>query len=175
MRPAVAITVGLFIAGFTVVSGLRFGVPWPVSAEISRTFALLPLAMMAVANFRARASVPSALAFACGLTMDVLMQGVLGYWAVIYLIAMLLARLASPTVGTFLTGRLAVICGLGLGLFVFQVAVAWGAYLLQPDWRVFAFATMVVTLCAAGLELVLALFGSLALRPGGLGSLARES
>ncbi len=153
--------VWMLLVGLTGLAGTGFGVPWPMSETLARTFAVLPLALIVVCSMRGGAWAVSWLVFLCGLAMDLMMQTVLGYWALLYLIAALLARLCPGGLRQTVWGRLAWAVGLGLASFAVQFVVGWSMYLMVPDWQVLASASVVVIIAVTVLELVIAVVRSL--------------
>ncbi|MBL8565239.1 MAG: rod shape-determining protein MreD [Hyphomicrobiaceae bacterium] len=80
-----------------VVGTLIAALPWGTGFDARLVAPLLVAAMLFSWNVRRRSAVPEWIAFACGLTMDVTGQGPLGYWAMIYLLAFVLAALFRET------------------------------------------------------------------------------
>ena len=80
-----------------VVATLLSALPWGIGPDARLVAPLLIAAMLFSWNVRRRSAVPEWIAFACGLAMDVAGQGPLGYWAMIYLLAFVLAALFRDT------------------------------------------------------------------------------
>ncbi len=75
------------------VATLLAALPWGIGPDAQLVAPLLLAATLFYWNLRRRGAVPEWIAFACGLAMDVTGQGPLGYWALIYLLAFVLAAL----------------------------------------------------------------------------------
>ncbi len=165
----------LLIVGVTVLAGLRFALPWALAPETAFAFPMLVLAVMAVAVMRHPMCAPSWLCFACGLSIDIMTQGVLGYWALVYLAGTLLIRLAPQRMTERLSGRLVALVGLGLGVLVVQTAISWIIYQQAPVWDVVGFGVAVMIGAGIVLEVLLALIGSVRFRSAGFGLLGGRS
>ena len=103
----------------TCIAALPLGLP----AESRYVLPLLPLAIIFHATQCRPGVVPEWLAFLCGLTLDVLTQGPLGFWAFVYLSAHALALVAHPLAEHGTAWRLALLAG---GIAV-SAAIAWSA------------------------------------------------
>jgi rod shape-determining protein MreD len=118
---------GLLVALLTVLAALPLG----VESGARFLLPLLPLVAIAWVAIRAPARMPSGVAFAAGLALDVLTHGPLGYWSLVYLAGYLLATtLASsdvPSLGAAWAGLAAVLLG--------AAAVEWSVhslYFVEP-------------------------------------------
>lgn len=81
------------VVALTVLSAL----PWGVAAESRFVLPLLPVVAIHYWVLREHAQmVPEWFVFACGLLLDVLTNGPLGFWSMIYLFAYALATLSIP-------------------------------------------------------------------------------
>ena len=125
---------------------------------------LLPVVLVLVIGLRAPSAMPSWLAFGCGLVMDLLLQGPLGFWALIYLAALLAVRLVPIRQRQRALLRLVWISAICVGLAVLQWSVA-SAYLWAgvEVWPL-AWAGVVVWLCTMAIELAAIVVASIELR-----------
>ena len=81
------------VVALTVLSAL----PWGVAAESRFVLPLLPVVAIHYWVLREHAQmVPEWFVFACGLLLDVLTIGPLGFWSMIYLFSYALATLSIP-------------------------------------------------------------------------------
>ncbi len=124
--------------------------PWGLPAEDRFFLPLMPVIAIHYWTLRHDAWLPEWVVFLAGLTLDVLTNGPLGYWALIYLLIQLIATLSAPLAKNGSIARLAL-----LALAVVAVtAVAWAVaslYFLElVDWAPYAL--------GAGFALVGALF-----------------
>jgi rod shape-determining protein MreD len=105
------------IAFLTVLAAL----PWGLPAEDRFFLPLLPVIAIHFWTLRHDAWIPEWLVFLAGLTVDVLTQGPLGYWSLIYLVAHLAATRSAPYADQGSVSRLGLL-GLALALVT---ALAW--------------------------------------------------
>jgi rod shape-determining protein MreD len=105
------------IAVLTVLAAL----PWGLPAEDRFFLPLLPVIAIHFWTLRHDAWIPEWLVFLAGLAVDVLTQGPLGYWSLIYLVAHLAATFSAPYAGQGSLSRLGLL-GLALALVT---ALAW--------------------------------------------------
>lgn len=110
------------IVALTVLATLPLGLP----EEARYVLPLLPLAAIHACVLRrpphdTRVLVPEWLAFACGLALDVLSQGPLGFWAFVYLASYALALAAWPLARRGSPWRLALL----VAMLAAAVAIAW--------------------------------------------------
>ena len=82
----------LSIAVLTLIAVL----PWGLPSENRFFLPLMPIIAIHYWGLRRPESVPEWSVFLAGLTLDVLTQGPLGYWALIYLLGYLLGALCEP-------------------------------------------------------------------------------
>lgn len=82
-------------AGLILLAVLLAALPWGLPAEIAPALPLLPYVVIHVMIERQPAAVPDWLVFLAGLALDVLGQGPLGYWALVYLVGFVCVRSAS--------------------------------------------------------------------------------
>ena len=114
--------------------------PWGLPPEDRFFLPLLPVVAIHYWSLRHGALIPEWVVFLAGLTLDILTHGPLGYWALIYLTAHMLAVVSAPYASHGHVARLA--------LFVFALAivtvVAWAVssiYFLEPaDFQPYAIA-----------------------------------
>ena len=100
-------------------------IPWGIRADewplVRYLVPLTPLALVQYWIVRRPWSVPFALVFATGLVIDIATGGPLGFWALIYLLASAVVRLAGTQLHGSLAGRfVAFAAG-----FVLAAAVTW--------------------------------------------------
>ncbi len=87
------ITAPLSVAVLVVLSAL----PWGVPADSRFVLPLLPAVAIHYWVLRGKSgTVPEWFAFAAGLLLDILTNGPLGFWPLIYLLTYVLAALSSP-------------------------------------------------------------------------------
>lgn len=129
-----AMVPGLSIAAIALIAAL----PWGVSADDRFALPLLPFVAITYWALRRPRHVPDWLVFLCGLALDVLTQGPLGYWAFVYLAGYAVARLAAPLIGPQAGGRWL----LPLTTLFTAAICAWALaslyFLALQDWRPFA-------------------------------------
>ena len=90
------------VAVLTILSAL----PWGVPAEYRFVLPLLPVVAIHYWVLRGHAAVvPEWFVFLCGLLLDVLTNGPLGFWSMIYLFAFGLATLSRPWANEGVFGR----------------------------------------------------------------------
>ena len=146
------------VAALTVLSAL----PWGVPAESRFVLPLLPVVAIHYWVLRDHADVvPEWFVFLCGLLLDVLTNGPLGFWSMIYLFAYGLATLSRPWAREGVFARWLLL----LAALAIMSTCAWiisSVYAVEiVDWQPFAWGAL-----AAGLAhpvLALLLVGS---RPG---------
>lgn len=169
MRQAAAFAATVSVA---IVLTLLAALPWGFPPLLSVVPAFVPLVVVCRIAPGAPAPVAASVAFAAGLMLDVLSQGPLGFWALVYLTTMRLSVLS----GVFGAGRsrssnLLVFAGLAgfaalLGLLT--ASVYTGTW---PDVRPYALAATLALFAHVSIELVGATLGALAggprERPGG--------
>lgn len=105
------------IAALTVLAAL----PWGLPAEDRFFLPLLPVIAIHFWTLRHDAWIPEWLVFLAGLSVDILTQGPLGYWSLIYLVAHLAATFSAPYADQGSVPRLGLL-GLALALVT---ALAW--------------------------------------------------
>lgn len=105
------------IAALTLIAAL----PWGLPSEYRFFLPLLPVVAIHFWSLRHPGLVPDWFVFLAGLTLDILTQGPLGYWSLIYLAAHVLAVTTAPAGAGGQLVRLGLFC---LALVV-VAAVAW--------------------------------------------------
>lgn len=134
MRSLKVIIPVLTLAALTLIAAL----PWGLSSQNRFVLPLLPVVGIHYWSLRHGPLVPEWCVFLAGLTLDVLTNGPLGYWALIYLLAHISATLSAPAATRGVGTRLAL---LAFDL-AFVTAVAWilsSIYFLEAaDWRPYA-------------------------------------
>ena len=109
--------------------------PWGMAAENRFLLPLLPLTVIYYWSSRQSAYVPEWVAFASGLSLDILTNAPVGFWAFIYLLAFLAGSVMSRSNFDGWLGRwLGFVVALGV-----LVAIAWGISSIYharlDDWR----------------------------------------
>ncbi len=122
------------IALLTILAAL----PWGLPANDRFFLPLLPVIAIHFWTLRHDAWVPEWIVFLAGLSLDVLTQGPLGYWALIYLVAHLIATFSVPFAALGSAPRF-----LLLGIAIVAVTiVSWAVSSLYffeiADWRPYA-------------------------------------
>ncbi|CAA2138983.1 rod shape-determining protein MreD [Hyphomicrobium sp. ghe19] len=143
-----------------VVLTLAAVLPWGLAAEDRFVLPLLPVIAIYRWTLDADAWLPEWVVFLTGLTLDVLTQGPLGYWALVYLFAYAVALFASRVRVDSALGRMALLAG-AIGLVT---AFAWllaSLYFLQMlDWAPYARSAIVAIFAALLIFPVLGLIRS---------------
>lgn len=128
------------VAGVALLTCLA-ALPWGLPADQRFVLPLLPLAAIHACNLRRAGSCPEWVAFACGVALDVVTQGPLGFWAFLYLLGHALGVGSAP-VARRLPARL----GLPVAALVIAACVGWllsGLYYWEAtDWRPWARAVL---------------------------------
>jgi rod shape-determining protein MreD len=122
------------IAFLTVLAVL----PWGLPSEYRFFLPLLPVIAIHFWTLRHDAWIPEWLVFLAGLTIDILTLGPLGYWALIYLVAHLVATFSTPYSGGGSLFRLALLAVALLAVAVTAWAVASLYFFSFADWRPYA-------------------------------------
>jgi len=86
---------GIVPVGLTFLAVLLAALPWGLPAEIAPALPLIPYVVIHAMIERRPSAVPDWLVFLAGLALDVLGQGPLGYWALVYLVGFVCVRSAS--------------------------------------------------------------------------------
>lgn len=134
MNPMRAVLPSLALAAATLLAAL----PWGVPAGARLAPPLLVAALLFALDARRADAVPEWVAFASGVAMDVVSQGPLGFWAMLYLLAFALAEVLRPTPrvpgGALVGDALAYLAATGVvaaaafglaSLYALQWAEAW--------------------------------------------------
>ncbi len=135
------INAGRFIPALTVaVLALVAVLPWGLPPGGRFVFPLLPFIAIHYWTSRHPERLSAWVPFLAGLSVDVLSNGPLGYWSLIYLVGYLIAAEAHLVTGTGPAGRWL----LFLTSLAVLVAAAWGiasVYAFEvADWQPFAWA-----------------------------------
>jgi rod shape-determining protein MreD len=124
----------LSVVLLTLISAL----PWGLPADDRFFLPLLPAAAVYMWTLNGKGWLPEWAVFAAGLMLDILSQGPLGYWALIYLLAHLMATMTSESALTSKLGRVGVLVSALVGL----AAIAWAVgslYFFEVlDWTPYA-------------------------------------
>ena len=87
----------LIAPGSVLLLVILSALPWGVPADSRFVLPLLPVVAIHYWVLRERAPLlPEWFVFACGLLLDILTNGPLGFWPLIYLFAYVLATLSAP-------------------------------------------------------------------------------
>lgn len=134
MRPLKVVIPVVTLAVLTLIAAL----PWGLPSQHRFFLPLLPVVGIHYWSLRRAPLVVEWYVFMTGLTLDILTNGPLGYWALIYLLAHLSAVLSAPAAPRGPGTRLLL---LAFDL-AFVTAVAWilsSIYFLEAvDWRPYA-------------------------------------
>lgn len=134
MQPLRYIAPIVSLAILTLVAAL----PWGLPSQYRFFLPLLPVVAIHYWSLRHGALIPEWCVFLAGLTLDILTHGPLGYWALIYLIAHVLAVISAPYASRGHAARLALFALALIGVTVTAWAVS-SIYFLEPaDWRPYA-------------------------------------
>ncbi len=128
--------------------------PWGDAQQARLVLPLLPYMAAHVFLARGKGLVPSPVMFSAGIVMDLATHGPLGFWALIYLFAMLIARQLPDGL---MSSRLSRLSGLLLMVFVLAAAQVGLASLYQLrwiNWHEVLAGTLIAGLFAAALDLV---------------------
>jgi len=142
---------GLSVAVLALVAVL----PWGLPPDARFVLPLLPFIAIHYWMSRHPDRLSVWVPFAAGLAVDVLSNGPLGYWSLIYLVGYMLAAEAHHVTGTGAAGRWLIF----LASLAILVAAAWGIASLYDlelaGWRPFAWAAVFAGLAYPPLALVL--------------------
>ncbi len=140
------------VIALTVLSAL----PWGVAAESRFVLPLLPVVAIHYWVLRERADlVPEWFVFACGLLLDVLTNGPLGFWSMIYLFAYLLATVSLPWARDGALARWLLLLA-ALALLSVSAWLISSLYDVElADWRPFALGAVAAGLAHPLLALLL--------------------
>lgn len=141
-RPRALITPALSLAALTLFALL----PWGMSAQARFVLPMLPLVPICYWGIGHRGWLASPLIFACGLAVDVVTRGPIGFWAMIFL----LGNLAAAAVPVFWTlsslRRWVAFTATCAGLAGVQWAAASAYFLSAADLKPFLFALAILSL-----------------------------
>jgi rod shape-determining protein MreD len=129
--------------------------PWGLSSANRLTLPLLPVVAIYFWTLDRDAWLPEWSIFLAGLLLDLLTQGPLGYWALVYLVAYVITVLCSRLRIETVTKRLLVFAGAIVAITIFAWLAA-SVYLLEVlEWEPYArgagaavFAAVVLTFAA---------------------------
>ena len=102
-----------------VLAVLMAAAPLAASVEIDVVLQVMPYMLAHLFLARRKGVVPSPVMFAAGIAMDIITNGPLGFWALIYLFGVLIARQLPRGLTSTQSGRVS-----GLLLIVFALAAA---------------------------------------------------
>lgn len=161
-------------SGVVVLLTLMAALPWGVTTPSRFALSLLPVLAIIHFTLIRPTLVPTPVAFACGLMLDVLTYGPLGYWAGINVCAQMLSALAVPSGDGRAVVR-AILVGVLLAVMsLLSWAIASLTFNEVAAWRPIAVAVAIAGLCypllvrlSRPLERALAANEPLHLEPGG--------
>ena len=142
MRALASLAPSLMIALVTILSAL----PWGLAPDLRFILPLLPYLAIHYWALRYSGRVPAGVVFAAGLALDVLTNGPLGYWALIYLAGHLVALWQSRWSGAGPGVRFLLLLSALVILAVGEWSLASLYYLEVADWKPFALAVAAVGL-----------------------------
>jgi rod shape-determining protein MreD len=134
--------------------------PWGLPAHARFVLPFLPVVAIHYWSSRHSERLSTWVPFAVGIVVDVLTNGPLGYWPLIYLGAMMLGADAQRMPGTGPAARWALFLAALVGLVIAAWGVASLYHLEFSDWRPFAWALWI-----GALSYPLLAFGLRALDP----------
>lgn len=129
--------------------------PWGPPAGAAYALPLMPYMVAHLFIARGHGFVPSPVVFGAGLAMDIATGGPLGFWALIYLSGVLVARQLPGGAGTDQMARLSGLLLIVFVLAAMQVGVASLYQLRWIDWFSVLGGTAVAGLIAAAADVVL--------------------
>lgn len=151
----------LSVAVLTLVAAL----PWGLAAEDRFVLPLLPVIAIYRWTLDADAWLPEWVIFLTGSTLDVLTQGPLGYWALVYLFAYVVALFASHVAVGNAIGRMALLAGAIVAVTGFAWLLASLYFLQMLNWEPYARSALVTIAAALLIVPVLGIFRSIS-KPG---------
>ena len=146
-----------------LVASVLVLLPWGLGDGARFVLPLIPLLVVHYWGLRRAARMRASVPFAAGLAHDVVMQGPVGLWALLFLAALALAR-AQAAIGVSggPIGRWALTSATVAVIVAAEWAVGSIYYLRILDWRPMIIAGVVAVLIYPVLALVLSLSGRLA-------------
>lgn len=138
MRILAHIVPSLSIAVLTLLAAL----PWGLPSEGRFFLPLLPFVAIHYWTLRHAERVPEWMVFLSGLTLDVLTNGPLGYWALIYLVGYVLAVASTPWAEDGAIGRWLLFLAALVLLAVAEWTLSSLYHFELADWRPFAWAAV---------------------------------
>lgn len=137
----------LSVAALTFAAAL----PWGLAAEDRFVLPLLPVIAIYYWTLDPDAWLPDWAIFIAGLTLDVLTQGPLGYWALVYLCAYTVAMLLSRRPAASVAGRMAFLAFAIVAVTGFAWLLASLYFLQLLNWRPYAWSALVTIVVAFAL------------------------
>jgi rod shape-determining protein MreD len=144
------------IAVLTLVAAL----PWDLSTEDRFVLPLLPIVAIYYWTLDHEAWLPEWVIFLAGITLDILTQGPLGYWALVYLFAYVVAIFTSRFNVGSLFGRIALLAGAIAIVTGFAWLVASFYFLDMLDPAPYARGTIFAVLSALLITSALGIFSA---------------
>ena len=132
--------------------------PWGLPAEDRFVLPLFPVVAIYYWTLDRESWLPEWAVFLAGLLLDVLTQGPLGYWALIYLVAYVVAVLASGARVETTTARLALFAGAVIAVAAFAWLAASAYFLDLLDLGPYVRGAVVAVLAACVISLMASAF-----------------
>lgn len=137
--------------------------PWGLGDGVRFVLPLIPLLSLHYWELRQPHAMPASVAFAAGLAHDVVMQGPVGLWALLFLAALAIARATAPFAGASgPLGRLALTAVTLAVIVAGEWAVGSIYYVRILDWRPMILAGLAALVIYPVLAIVLAAVARLA-------------
>ena len=165
--------VGSFLFATTFAAGLQFGAPWPLTYDWIATFGLCPAAFMTVVIFRFPAAIPSLVAFGCGIIMDTLLNGAIGYWTLTYTYSALIARVLSAWLSTLFSTRILGHAFTAFSVLILHIALNWSGLAYQSASIDIVLSVIRMFVLGTIVEMALTFFASLLPQCSRLGHMSR--
>jgi rod shape-determining protein MreD len=112
--------------------------PWGLPSSYRFVLPLLPIVAIYYCALDAERWLPDWVVFVVGLTLDILTQGPLGYWALVYLIAYVVGVYASRVSADTAISRIAVLAASIIAVTIFAWLAASVYFLEVLDWVPYA-------------------------------------
>jgi rod shape-determining protein MreD len=129
--------------------------PWGLPSDYRFVLPLLPVVAIYYWTRDDAAWLPEWVLFLCGLLLDVLTQGPLGYWALVYLVAYIAAVYASRSAIESPRGKVALFTTAIITVTFFAWLAASAYFLELLDWKPYARGAFFALILAALVQLAL--------------------
>lgn len=149
-------TLRLVVPSISVVlATMLAALPWGLSEQTRFLLPLLPFAAIHIWAMRRPQTIAEPLVFACGLALDVLSHGPLGFWSLVYLAGLAVTRLVPvPTGGALVSSWLHFGATLAL-LALLQWLLAMAFFVGSVDARPFLIGALLAFIAYPALDLVM--------------------